>query len=352
MKNIVLKNICLCISAAAIFSSCKPEERVIGTTETSWQLLAASETPAALKIIEHPGSKIIQDDAYFSANQQEFPAVTKIVEYKGALYLLKKDSAQIEVVDNKTFKKVGGIDLGANSGSALDITFANATTAYVIHANSSMVSVIDITTNTVARTIAVGRVPVAIAAVGNQVYVANQDDNTVSVIDTRTNIVEATLPVHTAPMALQGHPEQNEMLVLSLGGGKLLKEGEAKSPARLTFIDAATRQTISSVSVFEVAKDSLIGVPIGFALAQSAYPYAFVAFKKSLIRVDARRHNSAKVIQRTIPASGIVYNFKRNELFISNRDAASTQVTTADPVSGDKRSTFTLPFSANYLLPF
>ncbi len=352
MKKIFLKNVALCICASAILGSCKPEERIIGAADTPWQLLAANESPAALKIIAQPGATVVQEDAYFSANQEAFPAVVKIAEYRDALYLLKKDSAQIEVLNKATFKKAGVINFGMNAGNPIDITFANATTAYVIHANSSIVSIVDITKNSVPRTVSVGKMPVAITSVGNQVYVANRDDNTVSVIDTRTNIAEATLPVHTAPIALQSNAAQNEILVLSLGGGKLLKEGEAKSPARVTFIDILTRKMLNSVSVFEIAKDSLIGVPVGFALAEADYPYAFVAFKKSLVRVDARRHNSAKVIQRNIAASGIVYNFKRNELVLSNREASSLQITTADPVSGDKRSTFTLPFPANYILPF
>jgi YVTN family beta-propeller protein len=336
------------LASALLIASCKPEERVIGASETAWQILAATDTPAALKLIEQPGAKVIQEDAYFSANQETFPVVTKIVEFHNKLYLLKKDTAQIEVIDKATFKKLATIEF---SNAATDITFANATTAYIPHSGANTVSVVDITTNTVARTIPVGENPVAIASVGNQVYVANRDDNTVSVIDSRDNMVAATLPVHTAPVALESNAAQNEIIVLSLGGGKLLKEGEAKSPASVTFINAATRATINAVSVFESAKDSLLGEPIGFTLAEGNYPYAFVTFKKTLVRVDAKRHTSARIV-KTGTYSGILYNFKRNELLFSNREGNSLQVSTADPVSGDKRSTFTLPFSANYILPF
>jgi YVTN family beta-propeller protein len=341
-----MKTASLFLAAAILFASCKPEERVIGASEIGWQFLAA--TDASLKLVEQPGTKIIQDDAYFSANGTAFPAVTKIAEYHSKLYLLKKDTAQIEVLDKATFKKVGEINFTAIPS---DITFANATTAYVAHADANSVSVVDITVNQIARTLNVGKNPVAIAAVGNQVFVANRDDNTLSVINTPDNSLRAAVSVPVAPIALEAHEAQNEVAVLSLGAGKLQNSDEPKSPARVTFIDAATRATINSVSVFETAKDSLIGEPIDFALAQGSYPYAFVTFKKTLVRVDAKRHNAARIV-KTGTYSGISYNFKRNELLFTNPEGASTQISTGDPSSGDKRTTFTLPFGATYILPF
>ncbi|HYF03625.1 MAG TPA: YncE family protein [Patescibacteria group bacterium] len=345
-----MKILPILIASVIIFSACKPEERMIEAPQTSWQILAATDMPAALKIIEQPGSKVITDDAYAAANGEAMPAVTKIAEYGGRLFLLKKDAPEIEVLDRATFKKSVTIEM-SSAGTPIDITFPNATTAFVIHANTEIVDVVDIYNNKVARSIAVGKKPVAVAAVGNQVYIANQDDNTLSVIDTRTNLVTMTLPVHTAPMALAAHPSQNEVLVLSLGGGKLLKEGEEKSPARLTFINNDTKQTINSVSVFEVAKDSLLGVPVGLALGQGSYPYAFVAFKTVITRVDARRHAGTRILRQ--PASaGIQYNFKRDELLIFNTNGNSLQLITANPVSGDKRMTTTLPFSPTVIIPF
>ena len=63
--------------------------------------------------------------------------------------------------------------------------------AYVANYGSSTVSVIDINSNTVTTSIAVGTSPYAVAVTpdGAFVYVTNSGDDTVSVIDTTDNTV-------------------------------------------------------------------------------------------------------------------------------------------------------------------
>src|SRR5699024_4386572 len=67
--------------------------------------------------------------------------------------------------------------------------------AYVANANSDNVSVIDTTSNTVAKTITVGSTPswVAITPDGSHAYVANANSDNVSVIDTTSNTVAKTI---------------------------------------------------------------------------------------------------------------------------------------------------------------
>lgn len=81
------------------------------------------------------------------------------------------------------------------SGSVLAAPFA-----YIANSGSDNVSVIDVATNMVIATVAVGDAPRGVAAnvQGTRVYVANRADDTVSVIDATTNAVLTTVPVGAA----------------------------------------------------------------------------------------------------------------------------------------------------------
>ena len=72
--------------------------------------------------------------------------------------------------------------------------------AYITNRGSDTVTVIDLATNVVVATVAVGRAPHGVTAnpVGTRVYVLNTLDDTVSVIDAATRTVIATVPVGAA----------------------------------------------------------------------------------------------------------------------------------------------------------
>ena len=80
---------------------------------------------------------------------------------------------------------------------------ANAQTAYIPNCGDGTVSVINVATNTIATTIAVGSQPngVSVNPNGSKVYITNQNSNTVSVINSATNTVTATITVGTEPWA-------------------------------------------------------------------------------------------------------------------------------------------------------
>ena len=74
-----------------------------------------------------------------------------------------------------------------------------ALSGYVTNSAGTTVSIIDLTSNTVTGTIAVGSNPLGIAISGNRAYVANSGSDTVSVIDLTTNTVTATIDVGSNP---------------------------------------------------------------------------------------------------------------------------------------------------------
>ena len=73
--------------------------------------------------------------------------------------------------------------------------------AYVTNGKSNTVSVIDLRTFALAKTIPVGSEPTGIAANSkkNEIYVANPGSNNISVINAETNTVVATIGVHGRP---------------------------------------------------------------------------------------------------------------------------------------------------------
>jgi YVTN family beta-propeller protein len=73
--------------------------------------------------------------------------------------------------------------------------------AYVTNGKSNTVSVIDLRTFELAKTIAVGTSPTGIAANSkkNEIYVVNSGSNNISVIDAEKNAVVSTIGVHGRP---------------------------------------------------------------------------------------------------------------------------------------------------------
>jgi gliding motility-associated-like protein len=76
--------------------------------------------------------------------------------------------------------------------------------AYITNNNINTVSVIDLATNSVVKTIAVGATPtgVAVNPINDQVYITNSFEKSVSVINTLDNTVKATIPVGSYPFSV------------------------------------------------------------------------------------------------------------------------------------------------------
>jgi len=77
--------------------------------------------------------------------------------------------------------------------------------AYITNGGSNTVSVIDLRTFRLAKTIQVGLNPTGVAAntLKNEIYVANTESNNISVIDAERNHVVATIGVHGRPYFIE-----------------------------------------------------------------------------------------------------------------------------------------------------
>jgi len=328
--------------AFALLLGCSRPNRIIDNTQDEWKILAATDaTPSSLTLIHQPDNVITSSDVFLSVNGSPLPGkVSKIVEFREYLYVLVPSAHQIIVVD-KSYKIHTVVDLSTTQKIPTDIAFGNATTGYIAHENDTTVSVIDITNFKIARSITVGRHPIAIAGVGNQIFVANQASNTVSQIDTRTNTVVATHDVATAPTFIQTNTKNGrEVIVLSLGAGKL--DSEPKTVPVVTFIDSS--RIITHITQLD---NELFGgadaKPIGIAL--SSLDWIFIPVQKGIIRLDARSKIDATLfIEKEY--STIYYNFRRDELLLLN----NTIGTIADGNGVEKTLGFTLPVASTSIL--
>ena len=101
------------------------------------------------------------------------------------------------VIDGATHKVVATVRVGV--APAQMAVSPDRRSVYIANTGSSTVSVLDTTTNTIARTIALPRgsrpVDVAVDPNGRYLYTADGGSNRVSVLDTRTKRVVASVPV-------------------------------------------------------------------------------------------------------------------------------------------------------------
>jgi len=91
--------------------------------------------------------------------------------------------------------------------------------AYITNQVDNTVSVIDISTNTVVKTIPVGSVPngVAVSQDNSKVYISNFGSDNVSVIDASSNTVTATIAIGSRPSGIAISPNGSTVYALNVG---------------------------------------------------------------------------------------------------------------------------------------
>ncbi len=117
-------------------------------------------------------------------------------------YIGNEGSDNVSVIDLSTKSVIKTIPVGQ---SPVSIAINSSTgKGYVANFKSDKVSILTLSTNTVSATIAVGSEPasVAINTTPNKIYVANSKSDTVSVIDGKSSTVTATIPVGQSPVCV------------------------------------------------------------------------------------------------------------------------------------------------------
>lgn len=166
-------------------------------------------------------------DIYKSANggQDLLADVTQnMVIANGRGYIVANNNSKLEIVTLPDFKHAATISSPLRQPRY--VVVASADKAYVTEWIQSpyptpiagRVAVIDLRTNTVTRTIPVGKAPEEMLLTGGKLFVANSEENTVTVINTSTDAVETTLTVGAKPSSF-AQDRDGRVWVLGNGSG-------------------------------------------------------------------------------------------------------------------------------------
>jgi len=190
---------------------------------------------------------------------------------------------------------------------------------YVANAGSDSISVIDVATNTVVRTFAVGVFPTSVALnpTSNRGYVANNVDDTVSVFDSAS--VYATVPVATAPNAV----------AVDAAGRRVYVSNDFST---LTVMDAIASTVVASVPVGTCAS--------GLAVHPSgSVAYVATCTPQQIYVVDAFSDTVTSTIPLPFEPADIAVNPAGTRIYASSPSTAAftvietgTNVTTSFPL--------------------
>jgi YVTN family beta-propeller protein len=199
-----------------------------------------------------PETKEVSQNRYENENGVPIGDVLhSVTEIDGRLYLVVNNSHKIEVVDKESLTKITTIQI-ANEASPRQLVKASDSKAYVANLYGNSISIINLETNEVDSTIAVGLNPEGIAVVGKRAYVTNSglgNGNTISVINTETNEVIDTITVGDNPVGII--KESNDRLwVVCVGSyGDFNNPDDSGTPGEIYVINGSTGEKITNFEV-------------------------------------------------------------------------------------------------------
>lgn len=320
---------------------CSPDEPIINSFDDSWRLLSAGNS-AGLSLTKMTTGTLVDADVMATATGSASPAIGNLRRYRSDAFVLHASEPMITVLTTDSLRTRAVIDLGQH-GPASDIAFVNATTAFATHPGTDVVSVIDLTTYTVADTIAVAGHPIGIAALGNQIGVVSQSASTFTMIDSRTYDIVVSLNVPTAPTFVDVDATNGVFVLVSLGAGKL-DPGPATMPT-MSFVNVATRTVTNTLELSVRAGQG--AEKVATALAMSAQGYAFVSLDDVVLRVNTRSRSRATMIIDGAFA-GLSSVPARAEILVLGADRTTLDV--YDDLLEGRRATVQLPAPSTSLL--
>ena len=178
-------------------------------------------------------------------------------------YLVNSGENNIQVFNEDSLTISYAIDLGVNSNPWMILFGPGTDIAYVPNFVSGNVAVVNVLQKNVVKKIKAGTGPEGCALIGNKLYVANTSwdygtfdflQGTVSVIDINTYKVIKTINVDKNPQAVIAFPLRDEVHILCTGNNG----GPGSDDGMINIIDTGSDTVVSSLSIG--------GSPSGFAV--------------------------------------------------------------------------------------
>jgi YVTN family beta-propeller protein len=221
-------------------------------------------------------------------------------------------AALLAVVRPDPAYTVGSIPL---PGNATSMTHSpDGRHGYVLHSSTGTISVIDLTTHEIVRTIddvGTGALAVAVSPDGRTGYVSHYTATQVSVVDLATGTQVSSIDVGAAQWDVKLGPGGRHAYVTDRGSGLL------------TLIDTVTRSVIANIPTSDDPSDS----PVGVALTRDGRR-AYVTNRSSgtVAVVDTERHVLVATITLQQGPNGVAVSPDDRYAYVTNEGASSVSV--------------------------
>jgi hypothetical protein len=185
-------------------------------------------------------TKVVSNDIFQTVNGRPLGNVVQSINvYNGKGYIVVNNAGKVEVVSIGDFKSVGKIDGLTSPRYFIGL---NSSKGYVSDMSGS-VAVVDLSSNTVVKTISNGRSPDQMEIVNDKLFVLNYGglgtDSTITVINTQSDTVEATVNVYYKPNSIK--VDANGKLWVMCGGRGYTGYPQVDdTPGHLLCIDPST----------------------------------------------------------------------------------------------------------------
>ena len=218
--NFIKKYVVLAfVSAMFLFQSCQNDpDPVVKTGESGFFVVnegGFGNSNSSLSFYDRKTNEVTNNVFATKNGRPLGDQAQSMTVFEGKGYIVVQNSSKVEVISVDDFSSVATISEGVPSPRYF--LGISATKAYVsdwgADGLTGTVKVIDLSTNTVSKSIATGKGANRMLKVGALVYVANAGgygtDNTVKVIDTGTDAVIASVTTGDNPNSLQKDNDGN-----------------------------------------------------------------------------------------------------------------------------------------------
>lgn len=327
----------LLIGSLLLGGGCSPTENVINSFDDTWTLATSSRRGVAFVTL--PDGTLSSEFAW-----GDFPnSFSKLTVFRDRMYALNDFQSYILVFDASSRIVVDTLKTTLYEYPN-DITFANATTAYVVMKRFKVMMVMDLLAGVWASTIDLPGIATSVACLGNQLCAVIPENNTAVLIDTRINVITATIPTASSPFFVAADPANEQFVVVCLGDGKL--NTSAPTNPVMQFVRPRTASVIATVDISGRATNAALQRPRGLLVTDNEE--AFVPVQNGLVRVSTRTRSKSSVVQFE-PYDGIFANPARAELMTVRFTPEGSIIDVFDEFAENIKTSFTRPDSVRAL---
>lgn len=197
-------------------------------------------------------TKVATQNKYENVNGVPLGDVLQsVTEINDRLYLVINNSSKIIVADKESLKNIASIQL-EEGAAPRNIIQVDENKAYITNLYTHSVSVLNLSDNTITKSIAVGENPEGIAVVNNKAFVANSgfgNGNTVSVINVNTDEVEKTITVADNPISVVAQSNGNVWVVCVGSYGDWNNPDDNGTPGEVYILNGTSGEIVSTLEV-------------------------------------------------------------------------------------------------------